>query len=76
MLMESLKGFSHKFDYAIIGHSGVASNFKIVDFGSPPVSEEDKVEVNIHLQHLMHLNGFVWKQFYDFPDSFPTYSSH
>ncbi len=34
MLMEALAGFEHKFDYAIMGHSGSAPQIPLVSFGT------------------------------------------
>ena len=47
MLMEALSDprFSHKFEYAIIGHSGATHNLKLVDFGSPPVDKSSRAKV-------------------------------
>ena len=45
MFMEALQGFSHKFDYSVVGHSGTGPDIPIIDFGKPPVSHEDRVRV-------------------------------
>ena len=34
MLMEALAGFEHKFDYAIVGHSGSGPQIPLVRFGT------------------------------------------
>lgn len=45
MFMEALQGFSHKFDYSVVGHSGTGPDIPIIDFGKPPISHEDRVRV-------------------------------
>jgi hypothetical protein len=36
---------THKFDYCIVGHSGVAHEFPLVHFGSPPRSRDERARV-------------------------------
>jgi MoxR-like ATPase len=45
LMMEALSGFNHKFDYAIVGHSGVGPDIPLVEFGNPPTTREEKVDV-------------------------------
>jgi len=45
MLMETLEGFQHKFDYTIIGHSGSSANLCLVPFGNPPRTAQARYEV-------------------------------
>jgi len=47
MLMETLSdsNVSHKFDYCIIGHSGVIHDLMLVDFGQPPNDRESRARV-------------------------------
>ena len=42
LIMESLQGFEHKYDYSIIGHSGSSSCVALVPFGAPPRSKEQR----------------------------------
>jgi MoxR-like ATPase len=45
LMMEALSGFGHKFDYAIVGHSGVGPDIPLVEFGKPPATPEERLEV-------------------------------
>lgn len=45
MIMESLSGFSHKFDYSIVGHDGDSPQIPFVHFGKPPTTEQAKRSV-------------------------------
>ena len=45
LIMESLQGYEHKYDYCIIGHSGTASNAPLVPFGNPPRTKEQRSAV-------------------------------
>ena len=38
MFMEALQGFSHKFDYSVVGHSGTGPDIPIIDFGKPSIT--------------------------------------
>lgn len=42
MLMLSLDGFTHKFDYSIVGHDGTSPLIPLVDWGKPAASMEAK----------------------------------
>lgn len=42
MIMESLQGFEHKYDYSIVGHSGTSASVPLVAFGNPPRTKEDR----------------------------------
>lgn len=41
LIMESLKGFEHKFQYTISGHSGESDFIPFVDKTNPPKNEKD-----------------------------------
>jgi hypothetical protein len=47
MLMETLSdpSVSHKFDFCIVGHSGVEHELLLVNFGSPPRSRDERARV-------------------------------
>ncbi|KAI9260188.1 AAA domain-containing protein [Sporodiniella umbellata] len=45
MLMESFRGFEHKFAYRIVGHSGDGANIEFVVPGKYPKTEKDEFEV-------------------------------
>lgn len=45
LIIESLESFEHKYEYAIIGHSGLTSDLRLVDYSKPPVTVEDKALV-------------------------------
>jgi len=45
MLMESLSGFEHKYEYSIIGHSGDGPNTTFVDYGEAPQNDKDRLQV-------------------------------
>ena len=45
MFMEALQGFSHKFDYSVVGHSGTGPDISIIEFGNPPTSNEDRIKI-------------------------------
>jgi len=45
MIMESLQGMAHKYDYSIIGHSGETHNLPLVRFGSPPRNRKEKWDI-------------------------------
>lgn len=45
MLIEALHGFSHKYDYSIVGHDGESCWIPLVPFGSPPSTVEEKIAV-------------------------------
>jgi len=57
MLMESLQGFEHKYDYSIVGHSGDGPAISFVDFGSPPTNDKERLQVchkmHAHTQYCM-----------------------
>jgi hypothetical protein len=43
--MEAFDDFKHKFDYAIVGHSGESSRVPFVDFGEPPGNRKERLKV-------------------------------
>ncbi|KAI8646980.1 AAA domain-containing protein [Parasitella parasitica] len=45
MLMESFRGFEHKFAYKIVGHSGDGANIEFVSPGKYPKTEKEEFEV-------------------------------
>jgi len=45
MIIESLRGFEHKYSYAIVGHSGDGPEMTFVDFGKPPKNEKEALKV-------------------------------
>lgn len=45
MLMESFRGFEHKFAYKIVGHSGDGANIEFVTPGKYPKTEKEAFEV-------------------------------
>ncbi|KAI9317743.1 AAA domain-containing protein [Dichotomocladium elegans] len=45
MLMESFRGFEHKFAYRIVGHSGDGANIEFVVPGKYPKNEKEEFEV-------------------------------
>jgi len=45
MIIESFKGFEHKYSYAIIGHSGEGPVIPFVEFGKPPKNENEALKV-------------------------------
>ncbi|KAI9253809.1 AAA domain-containing protein [Phascolomyces articulosus] len=45
MLMESFRGFEHKFAYSIIGHSGDGANIEFVVPGKYPKTEKEEFEI-------------------------------
>ncbi|KAG2198207.1 hypothetical protein INT46_006615 [Mucor plumbeus] len=45
MLMESFRGFEHKFAYKIVGHSGDGANIEFVSPGKYPKTEKEAFEV-------------------------------
>lgn len=45
MLMESFRGFEHKFSYRIVGHSGDGANIEFVVPGKYPKTEKDEFDV-------------------------------
>ncbi|KAI7898653.1 AAA domain-containing protein [Cokeromyces recurvatus] len=45
MLMESFRGFEHKFAYKIIGHSGDGANIEFVTPGKYPKTEKEAFEI-------------------------------
>lgn len=45
MLMESFRGFEHKFQYRIVGHSGDGANIEFVKEGKYPKSEKEEFEI-------------------------------
>lgn len=45
MLMESFRGFEHKFAYRIIGHSGDGANIEFVTPGHYPKTEKEEFEI-------------------------------
>merc|ERR1719436_1742543 len=44
MVMEALEGFSHKYDWCIVGHSGNGPEIPFVDFGHAPRSRIQRAE--------------------------------
>ncbi|CAO3686219.1 unnamed protein product [Umbelopsis ramanniana] len=45
MLMESFRGFEHKFQYRILGHSGDGANIEFVTEAKYPKSEKEEFEI-------------------------------
>ncbi|ORX55569.1 hypothetical protein DM01DRAFT_1334962 [Hesseltinella vesiculosa] len=45
MIMEAFRGFEHKFEYQITGHSGDTSNIPFIKPGQYPKTEKDEFEV-------------------------------
>lgn len=45
MLMESLEGFEHKYEYTIVGHSGDGWDIPFVPFGTPPKNDKERLQV-------------------------------
>lgn len=45
IVMESMEGFEHKFDYAILGHSAMTAELPLVKFGQPPLTQVERMEV-------------------------------
>ncbi|ELR24984.1 ATPase family protein [Acanthamoeba castellanii str. Neff] len=45
MIMESFKGFEHKYSYAIVGHAGDGPEVPFVEFGKPPKNENEALKV-------------------------------
>jgi hypothetical protein len=41
--MESLDGYSHKYQYSIVGHSGDSAEIPLVDFGKPPQNRKVRI---------------------------------
>lgn len=56
--MEALEGFEHRYQYAIVGHSGDAAQIPFVDFGKPPRDRKERLQVlsppTLHPCHLFH----------------------
>lgn len=57
MLMESLAGFEHKYEYSIVGHSGDGPAIQFVPFGEPPKNDKERLQVchkmHAHTQYCM-----------------------
>mmetsp|Transcript_75631 Transcript_75631/g.149478 ORF Transcript_75631/g.149478 Transcript_75631/m.149478 type:complete len:165 (+) Transcript_75631:2-496(+) len=45
MLMEALRGFEQKFDYAIYSHDGDDVLNELVPFGAPPADEKERLKI-------------------------------
>eukprot|EP00750_Incisomonas_marina_P033798 INCI9961.3.p1 GENE.INCI9961.3~~INCI9961.3.p1 ORF type:complete len:179 (+),score=34.28 INCI9961.3:295-831(+) len=45
LLIESLEKFRHKFNYAMVGHSGSTADLELVAFDRPPLTDADKYAV-------------------------------
>jgi MoxR-like ATPase len=45
MIMESLKGFEHKYSYSIVGHSGDSPEIDFVDYGKPPKNKKERLDI-------------------------------
>jgi len=45
MIMESLEGFEHKYQYSIVGHSGDHPEIPLVDYGKPVNSVKDRLKI-------------------------------
>lgn len=45
MIMESLRGFEHKFVYSIVGHSGDSPEIDFVDYGKPPTNKKERLAI-------------------------------
>lgn len=45
MVMESFRGFDHKYKYKIGGHSGDSDNLQFVEEGKPPSNDRERLQV-------------------------------
>jgi hypothetical protein len=45
MVMESLKGFEHKYSYSIVGHSGDSPEIDFVEYGKPPKNKKERLAI-------------------------------
>jgi len=45
LIMEALAGFESKFDYCIVGHSGMSTKFPLVSFSKPPRNRKERLQV-------------------------------
>jgi len=45
MIMESLQGFEHKFEYSIRGHSGDSPKIPLIHFGQPPKNDKERYQI-------------------------------
>ena len=45
LVMESFHGYEGQFDYSIVGHSGDSPCIPFSDFGSPPKTERDRMNI-------------------------------
>ena len=46
MVMEALDGFSNKFTYSLVGHSGDGPDIMFVPFGAPPQNRKERLQVH------------------------------
>lgn len=63
MVMESFKGFEHKFAYRLLGHSGDGANIQFVKEGNYPKTEKESFEIvskmRAHAQFCLSGGEFV-----------------
>ena len=45
MIMESFHNFTHKYDYSIVGHDGETPLIPLVEFGKPPKTLKERLDV-------------------------------
>eukprot|EP00929_Paragymnodinium_shiwhaense_P083487 TRINITY_DN44522_c0_g1_i1.p1 TRINITY_DN44522_c0_g1~~TRINITY_DN44522_c0_g1_i1.p1 ORF type:complete len:1645 (-),score=457.04 TRINITY_DN44522_c0_g1_i1:566-5500(-) len=45
MVLEVLQGREHKFDYAVVGHSGSSVAIPFIEFGRPPTTRAEKARI-------------------------------
>ena len=66
MMMESFRGFEHKFAYSIIGHSGDGANIEFVVPGKYPKTEKEEFEIinkmRAHSQYCLSGGKYVCYQ--------------
>eukprot|EP00658_Telonema_sp_P-2_P061770 TRINITY_DN50439_c0_g1_i1.p1 TRINITY_DN50439_c0_g1~~TRINITY_DN50439_c0_g1_i1.p1 ORF type:complete len:534 (+),score=125.56 TRINITY_DN50439_c0_g1_i1:106-1707(+) len=57
MIMESLHGFEHKYEYSMVGHSGDGPAISFIDYGAPPQNDKERLQVchkmHAHTQYCM-----------------------
>lgn len=45
MIMEAFAGFESKIDYAMIGHNGDSDHIPLVNFGTPPANQKERMVI-------------------------------
>jgi len=45
LIMESLRGFEHKYSYSIVGHSGDSPEVLLVDYNKPPKNSKERLQL-------------------------------